>query len=314
MPSKQLYKAVCQQADDLPLFLQHWWLDIVCPYWDVAIARKGDQITGVWPYPVERKLWIGLRRTPVLTPYLGPHVFYPADLKEANRDHYEHEVLSQLLQQMPDEKVWRLSIQPGCRQVGLFKSYGLNSMARQTFLIDLQRPEETIFALFKDSLRRNIRSAEKELDISADPAALEELYEFQRSTLSRKSRSLGYEFPLMSRLFEAGLSREQGCLWVARRGGRLLAAIWVVWDGRCCYYLGGGQNPDADGYKAMSALLWHAIRDARSRGLKTFDLEGSMDPGVERFFRSFGGERSLYLVLRRNISASWTILEWIGRR
>lgn len=314
MQSKQLYKAICDQAEDLPLFLQHWWLDIVCAVWDVAIARKGDQITGVWPYQVERRLWVGLRRTPLLTPYLGPHVFYPADLKPVNRDSYEHETIAQLLQQLPDEKVWNLSIQPGCYQAGLFHSQGLKSVARQTFRIDLQQPEDTIFGLFRENLRRNVRSAEKELRITDDPACIETLYEFQKSTLSRKNKGLAHDLPLLSRLFEACYSRGCARLWVARRGDRVQAVVWVAWDQQCCYYLAGGQNPDAEGYKAMSALLWHAIREARALGLKTYDLEGSMDPGVERFFRSFGAERTLYLVLRRNISASWTILEWIGKR
>lgn len=314
MESKQLYKAVCQQADDLPLFLQYWWLDAVCPHWEVAIARKGDQVAGVWPYQVEKKLWVGLRRSPVLTPYLGPHVFFPADLKPGNRDAYEHEVISSLLQQMPDEKVWTVAIQPGCIQAGLFRSFGLKSEARQTFLVDLQRPEETIFGGFRDNLRRNIRAAEKELQIVSDPGHIEKLFEFQRQTLQRKSRSIGYDFPLMNRLFEHTLSKGSGCLWAALRNDKVLALVWVVWDKHTCYYLAGGQNPDAEGYKAMSALLWHAMKEARRTGLRTFDMEGSMDPGVERFFRSFGGTRQLYLVLRRNMSLFWNLLEWAGKR
>ena len=40
-----------------------------------------------------------------------------------------------------------------------------------------------------------------------------------------------------------------------------------------------------------------------------FDFEGSMDPGVEKFFRNFGGMRELYLVLRKNESLLWKLKE-----
>jgi hypothetical protein len=39
---------------------------------------------------------------------------------------------------------------------------------------------------------------------------------------------------------------------------------------------------------AMSLLFWNAIKLASEKGL-AFNFEGSMIPGVERFFRSFGG-------------------------
>ena len=61
----------------------------------------------------------------------------------------------------------------------------------------------------------------------------------------------------------------------------------------------------------MSLLLWHAIKEAKKRGNKTFDLEGSMDEGVERFFRNFGAGRALYIVLHKNDSLLWKLKKMI---
>jgi len=61
--------------------------------------------------------------------------------------------------------------------------------------------------------------------------------------------------------------------------------------------------------KALPALLWHAIKYALNKGKKAFDFEGSMDPGVEQFFRNFGGNRELYLVLKKNDSLLWKVKE-----
>jgi lipid II:glycine glycyltransferase (peptidoglycan interpeptide bridge formation enzyme) len=63
----------------------------------------------------------------------------------------------------------------------------------------------------------------------------------------------------------------------------------------------------------MSALLWHAILEAKRKGNQWFDFEGSMDPGVERFFRNFGARRELYMVLRKNRSLLWKLVEKLRR-
>ncbi len=86
MSNRELYIGLCKEKQGIPLFLQPWWLDAVCRKWDAAIARKGEHITGIWAYPVEKKAGVSLLRNPLLTPYLGPHVFFPPDLKESNVD------------------------------------------------------------------------------------------------------------------------------------------------------------------------------------------------------------------------------------
>jgi len=89
------------------------------------------------------------------------------------------------------------------------------------------------------------------------------------------------------------------------------AIVWQVWDEQCSYYFMGGQNPDTNSYRAMSLLLWHTMKEAKARGCAVFDLEGSMDEGVERFFRNFGGERALYIILTKNKSIRWQLKQAI---
>jgi lipid II:glycine glycyltransferase (peptidoglycan interpeptide bridge formation enzyme) len=61
----------------------------------------------------------------------------------------------------------------------------------------------------------------------------------------------------------------------------------------------------------MSLVLWHTITQARGMGIGKFDLEGSMDEGVERFFRNFGGDRMLYITLQKNKSLRWRLKKMI---
>ena len=314
MANKDIYIKICREKQvSVPIFMQPWWLDAVCKNWDVAIARKGEHITGAWAYPVEQKIGVKLLRNPIMTPYLGPHVFYPGDIKESNIDGFEHETVSELIKQLPDAKVWHLALSPGMKQAGLFKSNRLRPHVQQTFLLELQDDEATLFANMKESIRRNIRTAEKELTISNSIEYLDSLYKFQKATLAQKGKSQAYTLKDLQRIMDACVAHDATSLWVAKKDDKILAIVWQVWDDNCSYYLVGGQNPDISSNNAMSLLLWHTIKDAKKRGHATFDLEGSMDQGVERFFRSFGGERALYMVLHKNDSFLWKMKQMVYR-
>lgn len=309
MSVKLLYNELCAANGSIPVFAQHWWLDAVCSSWSVAIARKGDAITGVWPYAMQQRLGISLLRNAMLTPYMGPVVFYPADMKDSNRDSHEHEVVADLAKQLPAAKVWHLSLYPGHKQAGLYRAAGLRSEVQQTFLIDLSIDEDSLFANFKENLRRNIRAAQKEYTIAADASCLPLLYDYQRHTLSGKGVNQPYSLGDMQKLMDACAAHGSAALWVARGADNEVAAlVWNVWDKERSYYFMGAQKPGGDSYRAMSALLWHAIKQAKARGNTIFDLEGSMDPGVERFFRGFGGRRELYIILKKTDSLLWNAI------
>jgi lipid II:glycine glycyltransferase (peptidoglycan interpeptide bridge formation enzyme) len=311
MSNKDQYKKIADHRKDLTLFLKPWWLDAVCKNWDAAIAKKGDHITGVWPYPVEKKLGVSMLRNPKLTPYLGPQIFLPHDIKESNADSFEHETVSALIKQLPEAKVWHLAIQPGMKQAGLFKNNKLNTQVQQTFLLELKDDEETLLANMKDSTRRNIRMAQDEVTISNSPLHLKDLYKFQKQTLAKKNKSVPYSYRFLQKIMDACVAHDATALWVAKDSKKIQAIVWQVWDNNCSYYFMGGQNPETNSYRAMSLLLWHTVKEAKKRGHTTFDLEGSMDEGVERFFRNFGGDRALYMVLLKNKSIRWKVKKMI---
>lgn len=296
----------------IPAFLQSWWMDAVCSEWDVALQKNGDNIAGAWPYTMVRKMGVPVFRNAKLTPYQGPYIHFPPDMKETNRDGFEHDTIAALLKQLPVAKVWNLSARPGLKQAGIFKNYGLQVQVQQTFLIDMRQEEAAIFSNMKENLRRNIRAAENEFEIENAPQHIGELYQYQKHTLTVKAAGQPYTQAEMQKLMDACLQNNSAALWVARKGQEIHALVWNVWDADTSYYFMGAQKPGGDSYRAMSALLWHAVMQAKQRGNKTFDMEGSMDAGVERFFRNFGGRRELYLVLKKNDSFLWKLKELVG--
>ncbi len=309
--SKEQYKILCAQQTDLPLFLYDWWLDAVCGAWDVAVVNNGDKIAGVWPYPVEQKIGVALLRNPVLTPYLGPHIFYPHDLKDSKRDNFEHETITALLSQMPPAKVWNIALQPAQKQIGLFNANGFEVVPRQTFIMPLQEDEQTIFSKLHEDYRRNIRKAEAEMEITDDASALPQLWEYQQATLDKKDVVMHYSLAQLQSIFAACKQNNRTSLWVATKSGVIQAILWHMWDNTRAYYLVGSKNPEVKDNRAMTLLIWKAISESKKMDKLSFDFEGSMDPGVERFFRNFGGSRELYLVLKKNNSMLWKLKEML---
>lgn len=311
MTNKEQYRSFCAEEKSIPLFLKSWWLDALCDDWDVAIVKNGDKISGVWPYRLENKLGVTLLRNQPLTPYLGPYVIYPPDLKESKRDNFQHETISALLDQLPDAKYMHISAFPGMKQLGLFNKAGIDVNVRQTFLMSLHERIDTLFDKLNENYRRNIRKTEIEIDIEDEPEQIKKLWEFQKATLDRKDVSMHFSEELLIRLFEACVIEHCAALWVARKDGEIKAILWHVWDDQCAYYLVGGKNPTTKDNRSMTALIWHAITESKVMDKKVFDFEGSMDPGVEKFFRNFGAERELYMVLQKNTSLLWKIKERI---
>lgn len=307
MSNKEQYKNICEANPQIPVFLQYWWMDAVCADWDVAIAMNGDKVAGIWPYNKEQKIGVSIIRTPKLTPYQGPFVLYPQDLKAANKDGFEHEIIAALIKQLPDAKVWDVSLQPGLKQAGLLKANGFSISTRQTFLIDVLQDEQALLGNMKESLRRNIKAGSTELTIVQDNDAIATMFEYQKHTLNKKDVMQAHSLADTQRLLQMCIADNRGAIYTAKLGSDIVAVIWNVWDANCSYYFMGSQKPGNDNYKAMPALLWHCIKKAKARGNACFDMEGSMDQGVERFFRAFGGQRELYLTLQKNDSLIWKL-------
>ncbi|MCB0699791.1 MAG: GNAT family N-acetyltransferase [Chitinophagales bacterium] len=307
MDNKALYRQFCAEEKDMPLFIKDWWLDAVCCDWDVVLVKKGDRIAGAWPYKVEKKMNVTLLRDQVLTPYWGPYVAYPHDLKHSKRDNFQHETITALLEQLPKVQYMYVSLFPGLKQVGLFKDNGLEVNTRQTFIMPLEERIDNVFDKLHEDYRRNVRKAEAELEIEDEPALLKDLWEYQKATLDGKDVRMHFSLEQLQSAFDACKQHDCTALWVARKGGEVQAILWHLWDDKHAYYLVGSKNPASKNNRAMTALIWHAITESKLRDKLSFDFEGSMDPGVEKFFRNFGGNRELYLVIQKNTSLLWKL-------
>ena len=101
--NQQFYREWVQGLQELPLFFQPWWLDIVCggaENWGVLIAKnkKSDEVEGIFTYYSRKRLGLRGIDMPPLTPMMGPLIFLPDNSQKQHSIYsYEIRVLKKLL-------------------------------------------------------------------------------------------------------------------------------------------------------------------------------------------------------------------------
>lgn len=281
------------------MFFQPWWLDVVCKKWDVAIVEKEGKLLAVWPYSIEKKIGVTIIRNPLLTPYLGPYFF------EENIN--EKEVLELLWAQFPKWDFFDVQCLPEFTNHAFFESKGFSSKKRTTYIIELSPSEEILYKNISNSRRSRIRKAENDLKIGGGINDLDVCYHLHKKTFIDKK--LKYPFPqtVFLNLLQKTNEMQKGETKIAVQDHKPSAFSFTPIDSRFMYLLLTAFDDDNKHAGAVSLLIWEAIKTAKNRGLRYFDFEGSMDPGIAMFFKSFGGEKKSYLHFTNNQSMIWKL-------
>jgi hypothetical protein len=143
--------------------------------------------------------------------------------------------------------------------------------------------------------RRNLRKAHEEAD--AKRLAVEtgtpmvDVVDLFLKTASDKGFAIRGGADRMVDWWTEVERRDAGTIYVIRDEHTMPAcATLVVRDRRTAYYLAGGMRSDVRSSSRLNLILFERmIHEAHALGLD-FDFEGSSLPGVERFFRGWGGE------------------------
>ena len=177
---------------------------------------------------------------------------------------------------------------------------------RRSLVVDLSRDEDAVLARMHQKTRYNIRLAERK-QVRVRP--WDDLPAFGRMMQTTAARDqFGVHSPAYyARAFELFHPRGECELVLAEFEGRPLAALMVFARGTRAWYLYGASTDEERNRMPTYELQWEAMRWARRRGCRTYDLWGVPDAdreslesefesrgdglwGVYRFKRGFGGE------------------------
>ncbi|MGH7855872.1 MAG: GNAT family N-acetyltransferase, partial [Candidatus Binatia bacterium] len=198
-----------------------------------------------------------------------------------------------------------------------FVHQGFQNTLSITYVIDAREREGWKARLSKNH-RYYLRKAEEQR--ASEPwevlrgASADEAWTLLQATGGRK----GFRLEVSRERFESSIGRllERGAaeIWsLVDASGRTVSAALLARDDRFAYYLASGMRPGLRrDFLGNYVLLQAMIDDTLQRGL-SFDFEGSVLPGVEPFFRGFGGEIR-YNVRQVRISSVLVYVIWAASR
>jgi len=307
--NKIKYKQFAEEKQ-LPVFFQPWWLDAVSNKWDVVIAEKQGNILAVWPYTFEKKLHLSLIRNPLLTPYSGPLFFLPDTLSSYKRISLEEKLISEMMGQFPKWDFMEVMTLPGFNNFLPFHHCGFTNTQRITYHLDITQPESILWANIQSKQKYAIKKAQEILHLTDAYENVKLLYQMHRNTLESKGEKHPYPENFFNKIIDVSQKQNASyCKAASTANGTIAAIAFCVYDATAMYLLLTATNKNAKYNGAVALLIWDAILAAKEKGLQLFDFEGSMDKGIEGFFRSFGGQRKNYLNLTCNKSNIWKLRE-----
>lgn len=189
-----------------------------------------------------------------------------------------------------------------------FKNAPMHLHAELTHQLDLARSKDELLADMRKTTRYEIRQALKlgvKITISTNKDDIDEFYKLQKETAKRQG-FVEFEKNFLQKQFEVFASDNQAVLYTAYLGKKKLTQAFVIFYGSEADYHYGASTLDGRKYPGAYLIQWEAIKEAKKRGLKRYNLWGVAPQGeinhrfwgVSVFKRGFGGEDVEYLHAR----------------
>lgn len=269
-----------------------WWLKAVGDNVRVlGYFENGRLVAGV-PLHEERILAARVYRKPKLT-YPWGVVMEPLVGKTASVARREMKLLENLAEHMAAIRgSIVMSFHNSLTNWLPFYWHGFTVSMGLSQVIDLDRIDRVKNELQNDARRLIAKASEAGLRVESCNAS--EALPLLRASYERQKMRLPYSADYFQKLAVASSDKGMGECFVARDSeGRGNAAVFVVWDDKCAYYVAGGGDPRLRNNGAGTLLVWHMIEFAASR-TKRFDFGGSSVRAIEHFNRSFGAKQICY--------------------
>jgi len=192
----------------------------------------------------------------------------------------------------------------------LFKDLGfqhspMHLTADLTLQLDLSQSEEALLTQMRKNTRYEVRKAQKigiSTRLNKDPAEIRAFYETQVD-LAKRQNFVPFSYQFLYQQFLAFLKNDQAGLIHSYYKDQLLASAFIIfYRHEAVYHYGVSTLANAK-LPGSYACQWAAIREAKRRGLSTYNFWGISPAnedkhrfaGVSLFKRGFGGEEVAYL-------------------
>ena len=275
--------------------------------WSVIEVKHNDECVCRLPYAELKRYGIPCFGTPGLGMFSGPWIRKTGG-KAVTYLGYKKEVLLEMIDMLPKGNIC-ISLLPEHSYYLPFLWRGFRVAPCFTYRIWDTGDLNKVWENFDKSARKAIKKGSEQLSLRTD-LPIEVLFELEDKTFQRQKRKNPCDKDQLRRAYEACLKHDAGQLMCAvDELGRVHTATLYVYDDKTMYAIHGGSDPELRDSQADSFLIWEGLKLASERHL-AFDFEGSSIEGIEKYFRSFGGEPLVYYTVTR-YGAALSFLEYI---
>ena len=267
------------------VYANSWYLDIVADGWSALVENDYER---VFPLVSGHKWRIHYLYQPVFTQQLG--VFSQSILSE--------EVVSKFLDAIPPQfKFAEINL----NSYNKLPSGKYRSIDWINHELDLINAYEKTFKGFSTNLKRKIKKAEKsDLSVVSNVKPEEIIRIFQENKGKELKNLEEVDYQKLRRLAYMGVYKGQVQNYgVYSPKNELCAGAIFVRSKHKIIFLFSGLTPEGRELNAMALLISSFIKDHSQHHI-TLDFEGSNDPQLARFYKSFGAITSTYPHLEIN--------------
>lgn len=285
------------------IFSKSYWLRVVSEEFKILACKQNNKIIGGIALP---SIYGKFYRNPKLTPKLGI-VLPKLDKKSkyCNNISKQMDVVEALIEKLPQFKQFDYSFSQNFSSFLplIWKKFKVN--IKYTYVIEDLTDIDKIYSGFENNLKYEIKKAIKNNISVVDDYSIQEFYLVNKKTFERQGIQIPYSLEFLSKLDEVmEVKNSRKMLFAKNESNKIIAAVYLLYDRDCTYYLMAGADPEYRNTGVQKLLLWEAIKFA-STVSKSFDFEGSMIKNIEKGFREFGGTQ----IILHNVYKSDIITE-----
>jgi hypothetical protein len=262
------------------IYAYSWYLDIVCKNWEALIE---DDYKSIFPLTCRRKSGINYLFQPAFTQQLG--IFSLTNISEQK--------VSDYIEAIP--KKYKI-IEVNLNTENSFSSKNFSIKKNLTHELSLNTNYDELSGNFSSNTKRNIKKALASNILINDNADLNEIINIFRKNRGRDIRTLkNKEYKILLQLTEECKKREGAeVLGAYTSDNKFCAGAVFIKTNKRTIFLFSSTNEQAKKTSAMSFLIDHYINSHSSKEM-VLDFEGSNDPDLARFYKSFGSKEKYYL-------------------
>lgn len=265
----------------------------------IGIYKDEHQLIGGFYYLDTKKFGFRFLKLPPYTPHCG--LFFTTNNKnQASLNNTTKDIMNELCAYFLNQKSALTILALPSLHIDLqpFIWNNFKIIPNYTYQINLQQSIESIKSNFDPKNRNAINKALKQpISITENTLSKDALFVFFRDYLQTTNANI-YETELKN-IFHLFADSSNSFSVEAYQNEKVLGLVFCIYDKQNCYYLLGAVNKGENTQGINNLLVQKSIEKAKELGCTTFDFEGSMIKGVEKFFRSFGGELTPYYTVNK---------------